>query len=69
MQISSLGNIQNELRPLKYRLDLVGDLVEKIILRQLPKTKIKPKEIAEFKKSISEIRSGKQIKLEELTSA
>lgn len=69
MQASSLEGIHNELRSLNERLDFIEDLVEEVILRQLPKAKVSAREIAEIKKSIAEMRVGERVTLEELASA
>ena len=69
MQASSLEAIHNELRSLNERLDSIEDLVEQVILRQLPKAKISRRELVEIKKSIAEMRRGDRATLEELTSA
>jgi hypothetical protein len=69
MQASSLEDIHNELRSLNERLTFIEDLVEEVILRQLPKAKISRRELAEIKKSIAEIRRGDRATLKELTSA
>ena len=69
MQASSLEAIHNELKSLNERLNFIESLVEEVILRQLPKTKVSAKEIAEIKKSIAEMRAGERVTLEELTSA
>jgi hypothetical protein len=69
MQTSTLEAIHNELRSLNERLSFIEDLVEEVILRQLPKAKISAKEIAEIRKSVAEMRAGERVTLEELASA
>ncbi len=69
MQASSLEAIHNELRSLNERLDFIEDLVEEVILRQLPKAKVSAREIAEIKRSIAEVRAGERATFEELSSA
>ena len=69
MQVSCLEAIHNELRSLNERLDFIEDLVEEVILRQLPKAKASAREIAEIKKSIAEMRAGESVTLEELACA
>lgn len=69
LQASSLEAIHSELRSLNERLDFIEDLVEEVILRQLPNAKASPKEIAEIKKSIAEMRTGARVTLEELARA
>jgi hypothetical protein len=69
MQTSSLEAIHNELRSLNERLGFIEDLVEEVILRQLPKSKISAREIAEIKRSVAEMRAGKRVTLEEIARA
>ena len=69
MQTSSLEAIHNELKSLNERLDFIEDLVEQVILRQLPKAKISRRELGEIRKSVAQIRAGEHATLEELTSA
>jgi hypothetical protein len=69
MQSSSLEAIHNELRSLNERLAFIEDLVEEVILRQLPKAKISAREIAEIRKSVTEMRAGERATLEEIASA
>ena len=63
MQASSLEAIHNELRFLNERLDFIEDLMEEVILRQLPKVKVSAREMAEIKKSIAEMRAGERVTL------
>lgn len=69
MQASSLEAIHDELKSLNERLDFIEELVEEVILRQLPKAKVSAKRMAEIKKSIAEMRAGERVSLEELASA
>ena len=69
LQVSTLEDIHNELRSLNERLAFVEDLVEEVIVRQLPKAKISRRELAEIKKLVAEVRRGNRATLEELTSA
>jgi hypothetical protein len=69
MQTSSLEAIHNELRSLNERLGFIEDLVEEVILRQLPKSKISAREIGEIKRSVAEMRAGKRVTLEEIAHA
>ncbi len=69
MQASSLEAIHDELKSLNERLDFIEELVEEVILRQLPKAKVSAKKMAEIKKSIAEMRAGERVSLEELASA
>lgn len=61
--------IHSELRSLNERLDFIEDLVEEVILRNLPKAKASRKEVAEIMKSVAEMRTGKRVTLEDLARA
>jgi uncharacterized coiled-coil DUF342 family protein len=69
MQASSLEAIHNELRSLNERLDFIEQLVEEVILKQLPKAHVSEREMAQIRKSIMEMRAGQRVTLEELESA
>jgi len=69
MQASSLEAIHNELRSLNERLDFIEQMVEEVILRQLPKAKVSAREMAQIKKSIDEMRTGQRVTLEDLANA
>jgi len=69
MQVSSLEAIQNELKSLNERLDFIEDLVEQVILAELPKANLSRRELAEIKKSVAEMRKGDHATLEELRRA
>jgi hypothetical protein len=69
LKASSLEAIHNELKSLNERLGFIEDLVEQVILGQLPKAKISRRELVEIKRSIAEIRGGDRATFEELTSA
>jgi uncharacterized coiled-coil DUF342 family protein len=69
MQASSLEAIHNELRSLNERLDFIEQLVEEVILKQLPKVHVSEREMAQIRKSIIEMRAGQRVTLEELASA
>jgi len=51
---------------LNRRMDILEELMEEIILRELPRVKLSEKEIDEIKKSVKEIRRGECATLEEL---
>jgi len=54
----TLDVIYEELRRLNRRMDTLEELMEEIILRELPRVKLSEKEIDEIKKSVEEIRRG-----------
>ena len=65
----TLDVIYEELRRLNKRMDILEELMEEIILRELPRVKLSEKEIDEIKKSVEEIRRGEYVTLEELLNA
>ena len=65
----TLDVIYEELRRLNRRMDILEELMEEIILRELPRIKLSEKEIDEIKKSVEEIRRGEFGTLEELLNA
>ena len=67
MQPSSLGAIRKELKSLNERMNFIEDLVEQVILRDLPKAKMSRRKLTEIKKSVAEIRKGDYATLEELS--
>ena len=69
MQVSSLEAIHSELKSLNEKLDFIEDLVEEVIVRQLPKARVSRKEIAAIRSAIAEMKAGKHVTLEELTRA
>jgi len=69
MQASSLDAIHDELRSLNERLDFIEELVEQVILRQLPKAKVSSREMLAIRKAVAEMRAGERVTLEELERA
>ena len=51
------------------RLTSIEDLIEEIIIRDLPEVKVSKKEESEIKKYIAEMKRGKRVMLEELKRA
>lgn len=48
------------------RLDLLEDLVEEMIIKNLPEAKLSEEEIKEIKKAVDEMKRGNYITLEDL---
>ena len=65
-QVTKLDDIYHELRSMNERLDFIEDLVEEVIVRQLPRVKTSKKELEEIKKSVAEMRAGKTVSMEDL---
>jgi len=61
--------VYQEVKRLNRRLDFLEELIEDIIIRDLPKTRLNNEEIEEIKKSIEEMKRGECIKLDELRDA
>jgi len=66
---ATLAKVYEEVRRIDERLDLIEDLLEEIIVRELPKEKLTEGEVERIKKSVEEMKGGKYITLEELESA
>ncbi len=68
MESVTLEAIYKEVKAISERLDFLEDLIEEIIVRELPKVKLNKKEIEEIRKSINEMKSGNYLTLEEIKS-
>lgn len=66
---SMLEAIHKEIKSVSERLDFIEDLVEEVIVRDLPKAKLSKKELAEIKRAIGEMKRGQSVTLEELSNA
>lgn len=64
----TLEAIYKEVKAINERLDFLEDLIEEVIVRELPKVKLSEREIEEIRKSINEMKSGKYLTLEEIKS-
>ena len=64
-----LEAIHKEIKSVSERLDFIEDLVEEVIVRDLPKAKLSKKELAEIKRAIGEMKRGQSVTLEELSNA
>ena len=60
--------IYREVKLINKRLDLLEDLIEEIIIKELPRAKLSEEEIAEIKKSIEDMKRGEYATLEDLKS-
>ena len=69
MCTATLAKVYEEVRRIDERLDLIEDLLEEIIVRELPKEKLTEREVEKIRKSVEEMKRGKYITLEELESA
>jgi len=58
--------IYKEVKLINRRLDLLEDLVEEMIIKNLPEAKLSEEEIKEIKKAVDEMKRGNYITLEDL---
>jgi len=65
----SLELIYREVKKLGERIDFLEDLIEEIIIRDLPKKKLSMEDIRRIKESIEEMEKGEFVSIEELKSA
>jgi len=66
---STLEAIHKEIRSVNMRLDFIEDLVEEVIIRDLPRAKLGKRELGEIKRSVDEMKRGQRVTLEELANA
>jgi len=66
MMESKLEAIYREVKLINKRLDLLEDLIEEIIIKELPRAKLSEEEITEIKKSIEDMKRGEYATLEDL---
>lgn len=64
MGTATLAKVYEEVRKIDERLDLIEDLLEEIIVRELPKEKLTEREIERIKKSVKEMKRGEYVTLE-----
>jgi len=60
--------IYGEVKKLNKRIEFLEELIEEIIVKDLPKVKLSKEEVEEIKKSIEEMKRGEYVALEELKS-
>jgi len=61
-----LEAIYEEVKSISKRLDMLEDLIEEIIIKDLPRVKLSDEEINEIKKSIKDMKRGEYATLEDL---
>jgi len=64
----TLSMIYGEVKKLNKRIEFLEELIEEIIVKDLPKVKLSEEEVEEIKKSIEEMKRGEYVALEELKS-
>ena len=61
-----LEAIYEEVKSISKRLDMLEDLIEEIIIKDLRRVKLSDEEINEIKKSIKDMKRGEYATLEDL---
>lgn len=65
----TLGMVYEEIRRLNRKLDFLEEIVEEIMIRELPKAKLSDEEVAKIKSSLEQMKKGDYVTLEELMNA
>jgi hypothetical protein len=65
----TLNMVYEEIRRLNKKMDFIEELVEEMILRELPKVKFNEEEAEEIRSSIEQMKKGEYATLDELMNA
>jgi len=65
----TLSMVYKEIKKLNKRIEFIEELVEEIIVNELPKIKLSKEEIEEIKNSLEEMKKGNYVTLKELMNA
>jgi len=65
----TLNMVYEEIRRLNKKMDFIEELVEEMILRELPKVKLNEEEAEEIRSSIEQMKKGEYATLDELMNA
>ncbi|MEM2154672.1 MAG: hypothetical protein QXY76_07140 [Nitrososphaeria archaeon] len=65
----TLSMVYEEVKKLSKKIEFIEELVEELIVRELPKTKLSEKEVEEIKNALEQIKKGEYVTLEELLNA
>ncbi|MBC7091084.1 MAG: hypothetical protein H5T50_04145 [Nitrososphaeria archaeon] len=65
----TLSMVYEEVKKLSQRIEFIEELIEELIVRELPKTKLSEEEVKEIKNALEQIRKGEYATLEELLNA
>jgi len=68
MQVT-LEMIYNEVRKVNQRLELIEDVIEEILTKNLPEIELTEEEVKEIEDSVKEMKKGNYVTLEELKGA
>ena len=58
--------VYGEVKKLNERMAFLEEVIEEIIVRELPKAKLSEEEIEEIKSSVEQVKKGEYVSLEEL---
>ena len=62
----TLEMVYREIRLVRERLDALEDLIEALIIRELPEVELSPEELKDVKRRVEEMKRGEYTTLEEL---
>jgi prefoldin subunit 5 len=65
----TLSMVYKEIKKLNKRIEFIEELVEEIIVNELPKIKLSKEEVEEIKNSLEEMKKGNYVTLKELMNA
>jgi tetrahydromethanopterin S-methyltransferase subunit G len=65
----TLSMVYKEIKKLNKRIEFIEELVEEIIVNELPKVKLSKEEVEEIKNSLEEMKKGNYVTLKELMNA
>lgn len=65
----TLSMVYEEIKKLNKKKEFIEELVEELIVKELPKIKLNEKEVEEIKNALEQIKKGKYATLEELLNA
>ena len=65
----SLKAIYEEVKAINERLGFLEDLIEEVIVRELPKAKLSREEAEEIRRAVAEMKGGAGLTLEEFKGA
>jgi len=68
MQVT-LEMIYDEVRKVNERLELIGDIIEEILTKNVPEIEPSEEEVKEIEDSVEEMKKGNYVTLEELKGA
>ncbi|NHV98325.1 MAG: hypothetical protein HA496_01610 [Thaumarchaeota archaeon] len=65
----TLSMVYEEVRKLSKKLDFLEEIIEEIVIRELPKARLSDEEVSEIKSSLEQMKKGDYVTLEELMNA